>query len=308
MQPDFSILDRRQFITASAGAIGSAVMLSNLASPATASDPIARNGKPKFKFSLAAYSYRNLLTGDSPKLTLDEFVKDCADFDLEGTELTSYYFPKTPSEQFLRNLKALCFRLGLDVSGTAIGNDFGFPEGEKRKEQIAMAKRWIDYADILGAPVIRIFAGHKQEGTTDAQSHSLMVAGIEECCEYAGGRGIYLALENHGGPTATAEGLLKFVRDVQSPWFGVNLDTGNFHSDDVYGELNKVAPYALNVQVKVVTSGPDKAKKPTDYKKLAKILSDASYRGYIVLEFEEDGDPRTECPKYLDQTREAFLS
>jgi hydroxypyruvate isomerase len=93
---------------------------------------------------------------------------------------------------------------------------------------------------------------------------------------------------------------------VQSPWFGVNLDTGNFHSDDIYGELERVAPYAVNVQVKVVVSGPDKKKEETDFKRLAKIVRDANYRGYIVLEYEEKGDPRKECPAYLDKLREAF--
>jgi sugar phosphate isomerase/epimerase len=133
-----------------------------------------------------------------------------------------------------------------------------------------------------------------------------MVSGLEECCDYAGQRGVFLALENHGGPTATADGLLKFVRDVKSPWFGVNVDTGNFHSQDVYAELQQVAPFALNVQVKVVVSGPDGKKQPSDYGRLAKMLRASGYRGYIVLEYEEPGDPPAECAKHLEAMRAAF--
>lgn len=296
------MLDRRQFLASTAAATGVAA----LAVPAAAIEPIARNGQPKFKFSLAAYSYRELLKGDSPQLSLTDFIDDCAKFGLEGTELTSYYFPKATDENYLRTLRRQCFRLGLDVSGTAIGNDFGHPPGEKRNEQIALTKKWIDYAEILGAPVIRIFAGHQQKDQTEAQAHRLMVEAIEECCDYAGKHGVHLALENHGGPTATAEGLLSFVRDVNSPWFGVNLDSGNFHSDDPYSELTQIAPYALNAQIKVVMSGPGKKKEPADFPRLAKILREAHYRGYVVLEYEEDGDPRAESAKYLDQMREAF--
>ena len=69
---------------------------------------------------------------------------------LEGTELTSYYFPPEPSREYLTHLKQLCFRLGLDISGTAVGNDFCHPKGAKRDQQIADVKRWIDYAEILG--------------------------------------------------------------------------------------------------------------------------------------------------------------
>jgi sugar phosphate isomerase/epimerase len=134
-----------------------------------------------------------------------------------------------------------------------------------------------------------------------------MVAGIEECCEYAGKHGIILAIENHGGPTMTPEGMLSFIRDVDSPWFGVNLDTGNFHSEDPYADLARIAPYAVNVQVKLVTCDAlRKNKKPADFARLARILRDAAYRGYIVLEFEEPGDPRVECPKYMEQIRAAF--
>jgi sugar phosphate isomerase/epimerase len=291
------MFDRRQFLAASATAI---------AATASAIEPIPRNGQPKFKFSLAAYSYRELLKGDNPKLTLKDFVEDCAKFGLEGTELTSYYFPKDTSPEYLRTLRRQCFRLGLDVSGTAVGNDFGHPPGEKRKTEIANVKQWIEFAEILGAPVIRIFAGHVQKDQTEAQAHTLMVQAIEECCDYAGKHGVHLALDNHGGPTATADGLLKFVRDVNSPWFGVNLDSGNFHSDDPYGELERIAPYALNAQIKVVMSGPDKKKVPADFKRLANILRGAHYRGYVVLEYEESGDPREESAKYLEEVRTAF--
>ncbi len=255
---------------------------------------------------MAAYSYRDLLTAKPPQLTLDDFIQDCAKMQLEGTELTSYYFPTDVGPDYLRQIKNLTFRLGLDISGTAVGNDFCFPAGKERDEQIALVKRWVDYAEILGAPVIRIFSG-TPHGTSGEEAHRLAVAGIEECCQYAGQHGIYLALENHGGLTATADEMLQLVEAVQSPWFGVNLDTGNFHSADFYGEIAKLAPYAVNVQVKVSVSGPDGKRVPGDFSRLAKILTAANYRGYIVLELEEPGDPRTLCPKYVDQLREGVL-
>src|SRR5262245_58183054 len=149
------MLNRRRFLACStAAAIGP------LGASASAIEPITRNGQPKFKFSLAAYSYRNLLQGASPQLTLKDFIDDCARFGLEGTELTSYYFPKDVNADYVRALARHAFRLGLDVSGTAIGNEFGHPAGEKRDAEIAKTKQWIDFAEMMGAPVIRIFAGH----------------------------------------------------------------------------------------------------------------------------------------------------
>ncbi len=295
--------DRRHFLKTSL-TLGTAISCAGLSQNASAIEPIARNGTAKFKFSLAAYSYRELFK--TKKLTLSDFIDDCAAFGLEGTELTSYYFPRPATHDYLRGLKRHAFRLGLDVSGTAVGNDFCHPMGVARQKQIDSVKQWIDFAEILGAPVIRIFSGNRKGDMTEAAARSLAIAGIEECCEYAGQHGVHLALENHGGLTATADGMLQLVRAVNSPWFGVNLDTGNFHSEDIYGDLEKLAPYALNVQVKVTVSGSDRKKRESDFNKLASLLTAAKYRGYIVLEYEEKGDPRVECKRYLEQLRQAF--
>ncbi|HUY92562.1 MAG TPA: sugar phosphate isomerase/epimerase family protein [Pirellulales bacterium] len=273
---------------------------------ARAIEPIQRNGTPKFKFSLAAYSYRDLLGGKSPKLTLSDFIADCAKFGLEGTELTSYYFPVDTDDAYLRKVKLEAFRLGLDISGTAVGNDFCHPEGPEREKQIANVKLWVDRAEVLGAPVIRIFSGNAKKGQTEAEAHKLAVEGMEECCEYAGRHGVVLALENHGGLTTAIDGLLSLVHDVKSPWFAVNLDTGNFRSSDPYADLARLAPYAMNVQVKVSMHPAGGAREKADFKRLAQILRDSGYRGYIVLEFEEPEEPREGCPRYLDELRQAF--
>jgi sugar phosphate isomerase/epimerase len=296
-------LHRREFLQ-NTSRIAATASLATLGGPALAIDPIARNGAPKFKFSLAAYSYRDLLT--KKELSLSDFVADCAKFGLEGTELTSYYFPNPATPEYLRQLRRECFLAGLDVSGTAVGNDLCHPDGAERTKQIDLVKRWVDNAEILGAPTIRIFSGNVKQGMSKEDAVRLAVAGMEECCEYAGQHGVHLALENHGGLTESVDGMLELVKAVNSPWFGVNMDTGNFHSDDIYGDLAKIAPYSINVQVKVVISPKGGKREPTDFAKLAALLRDAGYRGYIVLEYEESGNPREECPKYLDELRKAF--
>jgi sugar phosphate isomerase/epimerase len=292
---------RRSFLLAS-GAVAAGL----LTRPARAIDPLRRTGKPKFKFSLAAYSYRDLLTGKPPRLTLTDFIDDCAKMGLEGTELTSYYFPPDPTPEYLRQLKQQTFRLGLDISGTAVGNDFCHPPGDERDKQIRLVKQWVDRAELLGAPVIRIFSGQAKAGQSEADARRLAVEAMEQCCAYAGQHGVFLALENHGGLTATVEGLLRLIGDVKSDWFGINLDTGNFHSADPYADLARIAPYAVNVQVKVSMNPSGGKQEPADYRRLARVLADSGYRGYIVLEYEEKEDPREACPRHLDELRQAF--
>lgn len=299
------VLSRRGFLLATMAGAGAAALGP---SSARAIEPITRIGGHHFKLSLAAYSYRGLLQAKPAKLTLVDFIDDCAKFNLDGTEITSYYFPQPPTEEYLRQIKAEAFRRGLDVSGTAVGNDFCHPPGEKRDEQIAHVKRWIEYADTMDAPVIRIFSGEAKPGVSKEESQRLAVEGIEECCRHAAKYGVFLALENHHGLTTQPEDMLTMVRQVNSPWFGVNMDSGNFHTADVYGDLEKIAPYALNVQVKVMIRPNGKDFVPTDFARVADILRKVGYRGYVVLELENvKGDPRELCPKYLDEMQKVFV-
>ena len=153
-----SLIPRRQFLkrgVLSAGGVAAACA-GGVLPTARAIEPIARTGKSLFKFSMAAYSYRDLLNAKPPKtrLTLDDFILDCAKLGLEGTELTSYYFPNEITPEYLRHVKQLCFRLGLDVSGTAVGNDFCHPAGAERDREAA----WRGYQLVNRNCVTELFA------------------------------------------------------------------------------------------------------------------------------------------------------
>ena len=67
---------------------------------------------------------------------------------------------------------------------------------------------------------------------------------------------------------------LPIVKAVDSQWFGVNLDSGNVDRADVYPELTKIVPYALNVQLKVET-GPPGAKVASDVPRVVALLRQA---------------------------------
>jgi sugar phosphate isomerase/epimerase len=269
---------------------------------ATAIEPIRRTGKPHMRLSLAAYSYRKYLDLKKPTMTLDDFVELAAEMNLDAVEPTSYYFADT-SPEYMGRLKARCTRLGLDISGTAVGNNFCIADDAKRKEQIEAVKKWVERASILGAKTIRIFAGTVAKDDSLEAAQKRCIAAMEEACDYAGKYGVILALENHGGITATAEQLLTLVKAVQSPWFGVNLDTGNFHGPDPYAELAQIAPYAVVAQVKTEISRTGGKKEDADLKRLIGILKDVNYRGYVALEYEGAEEPKTAVPRHVEELR-----
>ena len=92
---------------------------------------------------------------------------------------------------------------------------------------------------------------------------------------------------------------------MKSEWFGVNLDTGNFHSADVYGELEKCAPYAVTCQVKAEISQAGK-REDSDYPRIVALMRKANYHGYLTLEYESAEEPLTAIPKHLESIRKAI--
>jgi sugar phosphate isomerase/epimerase len=279
-----------------------------LARPAAAIEPLKRRGAPRLPLSLAAYSFRDFFKPKDPakRITLFDFIDYCADQGLPGSELTSYYFPEPLDDAFLLQIKRHAFLRGVQISGTAVGNNFALPKGEKRDQQITLVKQWVDRAALMGAPHIRVFAG-SQGNLPLAETKKLCVEGLEESSEYAAKKGVFLGLENHHGIVAEVDDMLEIVRAVKSPWFGVNLDTGNFYTDDPYADLAKCAPYAVNVQVKVeVRRRGQKTGEPADLARLAKILRDANYQGWVALEYEAPEDPWQAVPTWLKKMKEAF--
>ena len=274
-----------------------------------ASEPFKRQGSPRLPLSIAAYSFRDYFNHKdaSKRISLFDFIDYCADQGCQGAELTSYYFPKEVRNDFLLQVKRHAFLRGIEISGGAVGNNFALPKGEKRDQQLAMVKQWVDYSAVMGAPHIRVFAG-SPGGTLDlAEAKKMCISGLEECCEYAGSKGIFLGLENHHGIVTEPDDLLEIVRAVKSPWFGINLDTGNFQTDDPYADLAKCAPYAVNVQVKVEVKrrGQSKAE-PSDYAKINRLLRDANYQGYVALEYEAKEDPFAAIPGALKSLKAAL--
>jgi sugar phosphate isomerase/epimerase len=275
-----------------------------LAGGSAAIEPIGRTRPSHLKLSLAAYSYRHLLDGPNRSMDLFAFADLAADMGLDAIEPTSYYFPPDAGLEECRRLQRHAFRLGLDISGTAVRNDFCLPPGPAREKSLAGVRDWVDRAVALQAPVIRIFAGQVPRGDTEEAAVARAIDGLRESVAYAGTRGVTLALENHGGITATPPQLLRLVEAVDSPWFGVNVDTGNFKTPDPYADLERIAPYAVNVQVKTeITRSEAGPKEPADLARLVEMLRRVRYSGYVVLEYEAAEDPLTAIPGHVAALR-----
>ena len=304
---------RREFLKFSAM---TGLALSPLA--AVAVEPFKRPAPPRLQLSLAAYSFREYFkdsdherkaeTDPTRRIDMFRFVDYCAEHDCAGAELTSYYFPKETDDGYLLKLRRHCFLRGVEVSGGSVGNTFTHPAGDKRDEQLRYVKKWIDQYSVLGAPHIRVFAGSAPRGMAKDEAKKLCIAALEECADHAGRRGIFLGIENHGGIVAEPDDLLDILRTVKSPWVGINLDSGNFHTDDPYRDFERCAPFAVNVQLKADISPRNGESQRADLPRLVKILRTANYQGYVALEYESEEDPWKAVPTLLQQMQKLLVS
>lgn len=266
------------------------------AATANAIDPIRREGRSLIRLSLAAYSFRQALNLKKPTMSYAGFIDLAASMPFDAVEFTEYYFPET-SPRYLAGLKGRCTRLGLDVSGTAIRTDFCVNNSTRLKEQIDHCKRWVEHTSRLGGKTVRIFGGTVAKGDTEERARRQCIEAMQECSDYAGQFGVYLALENHGGITGTSEQMLTLVQSVKSDWFGVNWDTGNFRTQNPYADLERLAPYAIVVQMKTEIQRQGKRAEEADFKRLFNMLRAVNYRGYVALEYEAAEDPKTAVPR-----------
>ena len=293
-------MKRRSFLTTSFAALG--------ASALPAIDPIKRAGKSHMQLGLAAYGFREYFKTSQgkpvkakegrPQWDIADFIDYCADNGIPGAELTAYYFPADADDSYFTKTRHHAFMRGVTITGTAIGNSWAHAKGEKQDEEIAKTKAWIDKAALMSAPHIRVFAGAADKALSLEEATANCIAAYKECADYAGKKGIFLGMENHGGIVAEPDNLIHIIRAVDSPWAGINFDSGNFHTEDPYADLAKIAPYALNVQLKMEMKSKGATKpEPADVPRVLKILRDANYQGWFTLEYESAEDPFVAVPR-----------
>ncbi len=251
------------------------------------------------KISCAGYTFNTYFRQKG--LALEKYIDICTDMGLDAVELTEYYFPET-SAAYLNKLKRQMLRNGLDLAGTAIGGSFCLPTPAERAKHIALTKEWLEISVRLGAPCLRVFAGEAPEGHTEEEAFGWCVAGLKECAERATELGVMIGLENHGGLTGTAEGLIRILKAVGSEWVGALLDFGNY-TKDPYAEFEQTAPYTVMTHAKPTADFAGK-RDWVDYARVAKIMSAAGYRGYLSMEYEEpDRDAMVEAPRFAAYLR-----
>ena len=224
---------------------------------------------------------------------------------------------------YLQSLKRRAFLAGLSLCSMSTHQDFVSPQPADRRANVEMTIRSIELAYQLGIPTIRVNTGRwgttpsfdelmenrgvepPLEGYSDKDAYPWVIDALKDCLPVAERCGVVLGLENHWGLGLTPQGVLRIVDAIDSPWLRVTMDTGNF-LEDPYEKLEEIAPQTAFVQAKTYFGGGTWYTLDIDYQRVAKILREHEYRGYVSLEYEGREDARTAIPKSLALLRSVF--
>ena len=285
---------------------------------APAAPAAVKRGNP---IGVSTYSFWQF-NGPKEDVPIERCIDAAARMGFDGIELLLVQMTSEEND-YLQRLKRRAFHAGLDLMGFSTHQGFVYPDKESRRENVEMTIHQIELAYKLGIPTMRLNTGRWRtiesfdelmenkgiepvlEGYTEDEGFKWVIDSIAECLPKAKECGVVLGLENHWGLGRTAEGVLRIVDEINSPWLQVTADTGNF-LEDQYRQLEMLAPKTFLVQAKTYYGEGKWYTLEIDYNRVAEIFRKVDYRGYISLEFEGQDDPQTAIPQSLELLRNAF--
>ena len=228
-------------------------------------------------------------------LSFEEFLVRINTLGIDGVSLESCFIPQF-GKDYLTGIKN-----DLDSSNMDRVYAWGHPdglEGGKNEQAYAEMVEHIDYANQIGAEVMRVvgsslmfrFEPHEPQ----LEKLSKM---FTEATKIAKSKNVKLAVENH--IDYNSDEILSLIQNVNSPYFGVNFDSGNFLRvlDDPIQAMEKLAPHVMATHIKDLK--PVKGVPVNQWyffscvptgeglipnEKLAQLLKQHNYNGFLAVE------------------------
>lgn len=181
-------------------------------------------------------------------MNLEEFIELARALGVDGVSLESCFFPSVESS-YLAEVRSVLDTQGLDRV-YAWGHPDGLEGGTNEAAYDEMIRSF-DHANAIGAKVMRVVGSSLRLRN---EPHSPQLARLTQmfrkAVKVAEDFGIRMAVENH--IDFNAQEMLSLLQSVDSPFLGINFDTGNFVRllDDPVQAMDVLAPYTYATHVK----------------------------------------------------------
>ncbi len=231
------------------------------------------------------------------QMTLEDFIKRAHAMKVDGVSLESCFIPRFDAG-YLSEIKGMLDDYNLDRV-FAWGHPDGLEGGRNEKAYEEMVKS-IEYARAIGAKVMRVVGASLMfRNEPHGPMLEKLTAMFQKAVKTAAAADVKLADENH--IDFSSDEMLSLIKAVDSPYFGINFDTGNFMRvlDDPIKGMQKLAKYTYATHIKDLKPNRDAAVDDwfffsttpvgdglVNNQKLAQLLKNAGYQGFLAVELD----------------------
>ena len=244
---------------------------------AVAPSLLAVQGNSRFQLALSQYSLREMFkNGSLSALDFPAFTKDT--FGIKAIDLWEGGLPKDKLDDnsYLEQLRGKAESAGVDLFLHMAGALQSQPK--KVKKSLEKIIKSLDRAKVLGVDFLRVFL--YAENLNDAET------AMTKLCDEAAKRKVKIIIE----PMPKGKGregvfLAQLYKKMNHPYLTLMPDFGKL-KDNIYTGTEAMLPYSESISAKM-HSFDEKGKQPDfDYDRLAKMIIDSKYKGYITIEWE----------------------
>lgn len=298
---------RRQFIKTTTVA-AAAISITGL--------PITKKQTPLLSFS----------TLGCPDWTFDKILRFASDNKYDGIEmrgiLRELYLPKCAEFNSPENItstkqKMLDYKLKFTDLGSSCA--LHHKEGAERQKNLDEGKRFIDLAQQINCPNVRVFPNEIPKDDTRKAVIDLIIQGLKELGDYAKSSNVKVLMESHGDATNTSE-LKQMMEAVAKQNVGLVWDVVNMWTitkeppANVYAQLK---PYIHHTHIKDAKMVDDKPQYvflgtgDTPIMQAVELLYNDDFKGYYSFEWEklwhpDIADPEIALADYAKKMKEKY--
>ena len=234
----------------------------------------------------------------SKRMVLEDFLDRAKELGVDGVSIESCFVPKKDDEGYLKSIKDRLDDFQFDRVW-AWGHPDGL-EGGKNEDEYREMLRTFQHAEQIGAKVMRVVGSSLMFRFEDHQEQiKRLVRMFKEAIPVAQDHNVKMAIENH--IDFTGDEILQLLEEVDSPYLGLNFDTGNFARllDDPIKAMDKLAPHTLATHIKDLKINPTAAVDDwyffstapvgdgfIDNLALARKLKQVQYQGFLAMELD----------------------
>ena len=184
-----------------------------------------------------------------------------------------------------------------DIKLTGLGSSakMHFPEGEQREKNLAEVRAYIDLAQKLNCPYVRVFPNEFPKNQDRNKTMEIVSNTLLELADYARDRNVTILMETHGD-FSRVDDIEKVMRDAAHPNVGLVWDVSNMWTvtkespREVYSKLKKYIRHTHLKDAKLVGGKPQYVllgQGDVPVFEAIDILSNDGYKGYYSFEWEK---------------------